>query len=36
LIAVSLDQILTARRRAREARIDLKAAPAEAVAEAKS
>jgi ribose transport system permease protein len=35
LIAVSLDQILTARRRAREARIDVKAAPVEAVPAAK-
>ena len=35
LIAVSLDQVLAARRRAREARIDVKAAPADAVPAAK-
>ena len=32
---VSLDQVLAARRRAREARIDVKAAPADAVPAAK-
>jgi hypothetical protein len=36
LIAVSLDQFLAVRRRAREARIDVKAAPTEPVAAAKS
>ena len=35
MIAVSLDQVLTARRRAREARIDVKAAPAEPAPAAK-